>query len=61
MAVTMAGIPNHLYQGLSGDTKPTDATVLINDIFYETDTAKFFVWSGAAWNQADFAPPMRTY
>lgn len=59
MAVTMAPISNHLYQGLSGDTKPTNTIVPVNAIFYETDTGNFFIYTGSAWVASDGAPPMR--
>lgn len=50
MTVTLAPTPRYQWQGLSGDTKPTTNTVGINDIFFETDTGKFFIYNGTAWN-----------
>jgi hypothetical protein len=49
MTVAMAGLPNAMWTGLSGDTMPTDARVHENDIFFQTDTGLYFLWTGAAW------------
>ena len=38
------------YQGASGDTKP--ASPADGSIFYETDTAKTFVFAGGSWVEA---------
>lgn len=61
MAVTMAPIANRLWQGTSGDTKPTDARVVINDIWYQTDTQAFYIWTGTTWALCAGTPVMRTY
>lgn len=49
MTVVMGPTPRYQWQGLSGDTKPTDQRVGINDIFFETDTGNFFIFGGSAW------------
>ena len=49
MTVAMAGLPNAMWTGLSGDTMPTDARVHENDIFFQTDTGLYFLWTGTAW------------
>lgn len=62
MAVTMAPISNRLWQGLSSDTKPTGSSVLVNDVFYQTDTATFYVYTAAGtWVLSTNPPPLRTY
>lgn len=57
MAVTMAKISGHMFQGTSSDTKPTPQS--INAIFYETDTGKFYIFNGASWSLSSAQPPMR--
>jgi hypothetical protein len=50
---------NQDYTGLSTDTKPTPASSTVNAIFTETDTARSYINSGAAWierTQADQGP-----
>lgn len=59
MAVTMAPLPNRLWQGTSGDSKPADARVVVNDVWYQTDTQTYFVWTGAAWSQCSGVPTLR--
>ena len=62
MAVTMAPIANRLFQGLSSDTKPTGSRVLVNDVFYQTDTKTYYVYTaGGTWAQSTYRPPLRTY
>lgn len=61
MAVTMAPISNHLWQGRSSDTKPTTPITPPNAIFYETDTGSFFIYTGATWVPCADAPPMRYF
>jgi len=31
----------------------------INDVFFETDTAKYYVFNGVAWSVSNSKPPMR--
>lgn len=50
MAITLAASPRYLWQGLSGDTKPTDGRPGINDLFFETDTGNFFIFNGVSWS-----------
>jgi len=57
MAVTMAKLSSHMYQGLSSDTKPTPQTV--NAIFYETDTATFYIYTATGWVVSNDTPVMR--
>ena len=60
MALQVSGIARYLWTGLSGDTKPTDPIrVGINDVFFETDTAKYYVFNGVAWSVSNSKPPMR--
>lgn len=61
MAVTMDRIPNRLWQGLSSDTKPTDARVIVNDVWYQTDTQTWFIYTGTTWAASTNAPVLRTY
>jgi len=61
MAVTMDRVPNRLWQGLSTDTKPTDARVIVNDVLYQTDTQTWFIYTPTGWASANSAPVMRTY
>jgi len=50
MAVTLGPAPRYQWQGLSTDTKPTGNTVDVNQLFFETDTGKFYIFNGVAWN-----------
>lgn len=50
MTVTLGPTPRYQWQGLSSDTKPTGITVGVNDIFFETDTGNYFLYSGTGWN-----------
>lgn len=50
MTVTLGPTPRYQWQGLSSDTKRTDNTVGVNDIFFETDTGIFFIYNGTGWN-----------
>jgi hypothetical protein len=62
MAVTMAPIANRLWQGLSTDTKPTGAKVLVNDVFYQTDSQTFYVYTAqGTWVLSASSLPLRTY
>lgn len=61
MSVTMAPISNHLWQGLSSDTKPTTPITPVNAIFFETDTGNFFLYTGATWVASPETPPMRYF
>lgn len=45
MAVLITTI--NRYQGVSGDSKPTDAPA--GSTFYEVDTGNWFVWDGDSW------------
>lgn len=49
MAITLAATPRYQWLGLSSDTKPTDARVGINDLFYATDTGIFYIYNGVSW------------
>ncbi|HKS76676.1 MAG TPA: hypothetical protein VJQ82_25905 [Terriglobales bacterium] len=57
MAVTMAKLSSHMYQGLSSDTKPIPQGV--NAIFYETDTKKFYIYTATGWTVSVRTPVMR--
>lgn len=55
-----------LWQGISSDVKPTnDVRLAINDVFFEQDTFKYYLWDGSTWNPTTNAggtaglPPMR--
>jgi hypothetical protein len=40
------------YQGVSGDSKPSDAPA--GSTFYEVDTGSWFVWDGDSWEAYTF-------
>lgn len=42
----------HRFQGQSGDSKPSDATVPVGSQFYEVDTTDTYVWDGSDWTVA---------
>jgi hypothetical protein len=44
----------HQYVGVSGDTKPTGASVPPGSTFIERNTGKTFIWDGTAWGQIIF-------
>lgn len=50
MAVLITTI--NRYQGVSGDSKPTDAPA--GSTFYEVDTGDWFVWDGDSWEAYTF-------
>jgi len=60
MAVVSGGLSRYMWQGLSSDVKPTDNRVGVNDVFFETDTGRYFLWNlkTATWNVSSFRPPM---
>jgi hypothetical protein len=51
MAIRVGPLSTQLWSGLSGDTKPTasDARIRQNDVFFETDTFKWYLWNGDVW------------
>ena len=59
MAVSVASIAKGLWTGLAGDTKPTDSRVSPNDVYLETDTGNYFVYTGAAWAASFSKPPLK--
>lgn len=50
MAVLITTISR--YQGVSGDSKPTDAPA--GSTFYEVDTGSWLVWDGDSWEAYSF-------
>jgi hypothetical protein len=60
MAVTSGNMSRYMWQGLSSDTKPTDNRVGVNDVFFETDTGRWFLWNvkTASWTVSSPRPPM---
>jgi hypothetical protein len=62
VTVSLAPLSSNLWQGVSTDTKPTaaDIRVKVNDVFFEQDTTKYFIFDGHAWvlNATHLAPPM---
>lgn len=63
MAITVGVKGVHLWQGLAADTKPgaNDGRVALNDVFFETDTTKYYLWNGSVWTYTGAiaaAPPL---
>jgi hypothetical protein len=47
--MTLVYLSGNRIQGVSGDTKPSNATT--NAIFFETDTFKTFDYSSGSWTE----------
>lgn len=41
------------YIGTSGDAKPTDSTVTVGALFFETDTQNYYIYDGTTWDAAE--------
>lgn len=50
MTITYNHAPRYLWSCLSGDTKPIDARVAINDLLLQTDTGTYYIFNGTTWN-----------
>ena len=59
MSISVGPVGSKLWQGVAADTKPTasDLRLAVNDVFFETDTFKWFIWNGATWNATAAAAP----
>lgn len=51
MSISVGPVGQKLWMGLAADTKPTaaDVRLAMNDVFFEKDTFKYYIWDGAAW------------
>jgi len=53
MTITVGPLSTQLWQGLAADTKPVHNTQpnppKINDVFFETDTGKWYLFDGDKW------------
>jgi hypothetical protein len=63
VAVILGPLSSNLWSGLSTDTKPTasDIRLKLNDVFFERDTTKYYLWCGDAWvynGTISIPPPM---
>ena len=36
--------------GVSGDTKPTEGSLITGTTFHETNTDDLYIWDGDSWN-----------
>lgn len=52
MSISVGPLSTQLWQGLAADTKPAHNATLaprINDVFFEKDTGKWFIFDGDVW------------
>ena len=61
MAVTMSSQSRQLWQGVSGDAKPTGFNVYNGDAFYQIDTQTWFLYNAVTktWAASASPPPQR--
>lgn len=53
--MTVIPLPNAMYYGVSGDTKPTNA--ITGSVFFETNTRKIWFYTGTVWSEIDAITP----